>query len=214
MKKTLLLIIPLIFIFAGCAPWEKGENSLQVNTNSNSSINEGQVKDAEEDIAEEESNINEELVETEASDWLTYENEGYGYVVKYPMNWKTQINEQERCWLVASQETMADNNKWNTENSDFDINYLHFYDFAVCPVSNPDGLSLSDWFTTLRSEVRNIEYLDIGNTSGAKYTDNLGKDVYILNLNGQTDFLSISRNIENENNIEQFNEMIDLFTIK
>lgn len=102
MKKTPLLLIPLILIFTGCELLDKEETTASVNVNkvveeSNQNLNQSSEQNNNDtEIIEEDINIEAEIIEgnnfVEEDGWLTYKDDEYGFVLQYPDYWT--INSQ------------------------------------------------------------------------------------------------------------------------
>lgn len=56
-----------------------------------------------------------QISEVDTSDWLTYENEEYGFSFKYPGDWKVKVNNQN-CWILTSAKTIADREQFYIDN--------------------------------------------------------------------------------------------------
>jgi len=70
-----LVVIALLAVVSFWVVWDRGDNGGNINENQNNNEN---------------SNINENGLsngEIDTSNWLTYENEEYGYSIKYPNDW-------------------------------------------------------------------------------------------------------------------------------
>ena len=105
----------------------------------------------------------------DVSDWQTYQDEEFGFEVKYPSNYIEKEKENYILWL-DNKDTIENNKKWHEEhpsvpgpiNSDF---------ISIKNYDNKNGLSLKEWFNnTLKNELRStvIEDYYIGNTHALK----------------------------------------------
>ncbi|MBU0731300.1 hypothetical protein KKC88_00290 [Patescibacteria group bacterium] len=113
MKKTFLLIIPFILIFAGCTLWEKAEDQNE-NVNSQEAVEINLNQEVEVQA------VNEELSESENSDWVTYKNDEYRFNLKYPPEYEiseyNNSSENKKFEILFSKENGPQPSFWVSEN--------------------------------------------------------------------------------------------------
>jgi len=82
---------------------------------------------------------------TDTSDWLTYENEGYGFTLKYPGNWEAVDNANEWGRVVGFRDSAKDvtaDPSWSS--------------ISISYADNPDGLSICDFYKQQSEQATDI----------------------------------------------------------